>query len=315
MQLNANVTATFDEAMDPLTIIGSNFILTQGASTIAAGVSYGGTVATLNPSADLLPNTSYTATVTSGVTDLAANALAVPYTWTFQTGTGVALGPAPVNLGTAGNYVILSESGISTVPTSVVTGNIGVSPIASTAITGFSLMLDPSGQFSTSTQIVGKAYGASYASPTPANLTVAIGNMGTAYTDAAGRPLPDFVALGAGELGGLTLVPGLYNWSTGVQISTDVTLAGGPSDVWILQIAGGITESANIQVHLSGGALPKNVFWQTAGVVVMNQGAHMEGVVLAASQITLATGATVNGRLFSQTAVTLAGSTVTQPLP
>ncbi len=315
MPLNANVTATFDEAMDPATIIGANFNLMQGANSIAAGVSYSGTVATLNPSADLSPNTSYTAVVTTGATDVAGNAVVVPYSWTFQTGTGLALGPAPVNLGTAANYVILSESGISTAPASVVTGNIGVSPIASTAITGFSLMLDASGQFATSSQIVGRVYGASYASPTPANLTVAIGNMGTAYTDAAGRLLPDFIALGAGELGGLTLAPGLYNWSTGVQISTDVTLDGGPSDVWILQIAGGITESSNIQVHLTGGALPKNVFWQTAGVVVLNPGAHMEGVVLAANQITLATGATVNGRLFSQTAVTLAGSTVTQPLP
>ncbi len=222
-------------------------------------------------------------------------------------------GPATVDLGAAGGFVILAKSGIDTVPASVITGNIGVSPIDSTALTGFSLTVDAGGTFALSTQLIGNAYAADFDSPTPANLTLAVGDMETAYTDAAGRPTPDFVNLASGELGGLTLVPGLYKWGTGVLISTDVTIAGGPDDVWIFQISGGITEASNVSVTLSGGALPENIFWQTAGAVALDTGAHLEGIVLSQTEITLATGATVNGRLLSQTAVTLNASTVTEP--
>jgi hypothetical protein len=221
----------------------------------------------------------------------------------------------PVNLRTAGNFVILSESGISSVPTSALTGDIGVSPIDSTAITGFSLNHSPASPFATSAQITGKAYAPDYADPTPANLVAAVGDMETAYTDAAGRSLPDFTDLGDGQIGGLTLAPGLYKWGTDVSISTDVTLNGGPNDVWILQVAGDITQADGKQVVLTGGALPQNIFWQCSGVVTMGGTAHLEGVVLAKTSIALAAGASVNGRLLAQTAVTLVGNTVTAPNP
>jgi len=107
----------------------------------------------------------------------------------------------PVNLGTSANYVILAKSAISTVPPSAVTGNLGVSPISSTAITGFSLIMDSSGQFSTSSQVTGKVYAPDYATPTPVNLTAAVGDMQTAYADAAGRTLPDHTELGTGNIG------------------------------------------------------------------------------------------------------------------
>jgi hypothetical protein len=165
-----------------------------------------------------------------------------------------------VNLGTAGNFVILAKSGISTIPTSAVTGDIGVSPIDSTAITGFALNLTAGSAFATSAQITGKVYAPGFAAPTPVNLTTAIGDMQTAYTDAAGRTTPDFTELGAGQIGGLTLVPGLYKWGTDVLISSDVTLSGGPNDVWISQIAGKITQANGTMIHLSGGALAANIF-------------------------------------------------------
>jgi ice-binding like protein len=224
-----------------------------------------------------------------------------------------AAAPAPVNLGTAGNFAILAKSGISTIPTSAITGNIGVSPIDSTALTGFSLALDGTGQFATSLQITGKAYASDYAVPTPVNLTTAVGDMQTAYTDAAGRTTPDFTELGAGEIGGLTLVPGLYKWGTDVLISSDVTLNGSPTDVWIFQIAGKITEANGKKVFLSGGALAKNVFWQAFGDVALGTTAHFEGIILSHSAISLATDASINGRLLAQTAVTLDSSTVTSP--
>jgi len=224
---------------------------------------------------------------------------------------------APLVLGTAGNYVILAKSGISTIPPSAVTGNLGVSPIDSTAITGFSLILDGSGQFSTSSQVTGKIYAPDYASPTPVNLTAAVGDMETAYTDAAGRTLPDYTELGSGNIGGMTLAPGLYKWGTGVTIPTDVTLAGGPNEVWIFQIAGNLSIAGAKSVNLSGGAQARNIFWQVAGGVGVALGttSHFEGTILSQAAITLQTGASVNGRLLAQTAVTLQANTITSTTP
>jgi hypothetical protein len=144
--------------------------------------------------------------------------------------------------------------------------------------------------------------------------------MQTAYTDAAGRAA-DFTEIGAGEIGGMTLPPGTYKWGGGVSISTDVTLSGGPNDVWIFQIAGGITQASGAKVILAIGAgsasvpLPKNIFWQAADVVSIGTTAHMEGVILAQTAITLKTGATANSRLLAQSAVTLDANAVTKPAP
>ena len=220
---------------------------------------------------------------------------------------------SPVNLGTAGNFVILAKSGISTVPPSAITGNIGVSPINSTAITGFALNLTSDSPFATSTQVTGDVYAPDYAAPTPANLTTAIGDMQTAYTDAAGRSLPDFTELGSGQIGGLTLVPGLYKWSTDVLISSDVTISGGPNAVWIFQIAGKITQASGTQIHLTGGASAANIFWQAFGDVSLGTTTHFEGIILAQTSINLDTGASINGRLLAQTDVTLDANTVTFP--
>ena len=219
---------------------------------------------------------------------------------------------ASVDLGTSGNFVILAKSGISTVPQSVVTGNIGVSPIARGGMTGFSETMDPTNTFSTSGQVVGQLFAADYSGSSPSNLGLAVLDMQAAYTDAAGRA-PDYTELGAGNIGGMTLSPGTYKWSTGVSILSDVTLNGGPNDVFIFQIAGTVTQASGTRVNLTGGARAQNIFWQVADVVALGTTAHMEGIVLGQTGITLATGATVNGRLLAQTAVTLQMNVVTQP--
>jgi hypothetical protein len=221
----------------------------------------------------------------------------------------------PIGLGTAGNLVILAKSGISTVPGSSVTGDMGVSPIDSTAITGFSLILDGFGTFSTSAQVTGRIYAADYAAPTPVILTTAVSDMETAYTDAAGRTLPDHTELGTGNIGGMTLAPGLYKWGTSVLIDADVTLAGGPDDVWIFQIAGNLTVASAKSVILSGGAQARNIFWQVAGGVGVDIGttSHLEGIILSQAGINMQTGASMNGRLLAQTAVTLQSNAVTAP--
>ncbi|KAJ7242163.1 antifreeze protein [Mycena haematopus] len=223
----------------------------------------------------------------------------------------VAVGPAAVNLRTAGNFAVLAKSGVSTVPPSVITGNVGVSPVAATGLTGFSLTLDPTGEFSTSAQVTGQLFAASYTVPTPNTLTVAIGDLGTAFTDANGRVSPNFVNLATGAIGGLTLTPGLYKWAGGVTVGSTVTISGGATDTWIFQVGGTLGVSANVKVVLAGGALPSNIVWVVAGAVSVAAGAHIEGVVLGKSSITLSTGATANSRLLAQTFVALAKATVT----
>ncbi|KAJ6616268.1 antifreeze protein [Mycena sp. CBHHK59/15] len=222
----------------------------------------------------------------------------------------VALGPAAVNLGTALNYAILAETGVSTVPPSAITGSVAVSPIADTALTGFSLTLDSTGQFATSSQVVGQLFAASYAAPTPSTLTVAIGDMGTAFTDATGRPNPDFTDLANGAIGGLTLAPGLYKWSSAVSIDSDVTISGTSTDTWIFQVTGTLAIAAGKNMVLVGGALPENIVWVVTGAVTASAGSHLEGVVLGKTSITLQTGATANSRLLAQTAVALQQATV-----
>ncbi|KAF8573802.1 antifreeze protein [Ramaria rubella] len=234
---------------------------------------------------------------------------------TILSGT-VALGPAPVLLRSAGNFTILAKSGISTVPKSVITGNIGVSPAAATALTGFSLTLSTDGTHATSTQIVGNALAADFKSPTPSVMTTAIADMGTAHTDAAGRVNPDHLNLDSGKCGilaGVTLAPGLYKFSTGVLIASSITLSGSATDTWIFQIAETLTMTAAQKIILAGGALPANIVWVVAGATTFEAGAKFEGVLLGATSVALQTGTTMNGRILSQTAVTLQMATVTKP--
>jgi hypothetical protein len=222
-------------------------------------------------------------------------------------------GPAAVNLGSAGNFVILSKTGISTTGSTSIVGDIGISPAAATYITGFGLSLPAYGAFSTSSLVSGKVYAPGYADPTPANLTTAVSDMEIAYTDAAGRTNPTATELGAGNIGGMTLAPGLYKWSTGVTIPTDVTLSGSANDVWIFQIAQNLDISSAAKVILSGGAKAGNIFWQVAGQTVIGTTAVFNGNILDQTAIVLNTGATLNGRALAQTAVTLDSNTVIMP--
>ena len=213
------------------------------------------------------------------------------------------LGPAPVSLsstgssvitagdlGSAGNYVILAKTGVSNVTGSAITGNMGVSPAAASYITGFSLVADATNVFSTSSAVTGKIYAANYTPPTPSNLTTAIGNMETAYTDAAGRSNPDFNELATGGIGGLTLTPGLYTWSNSVTIPTNVTISGSATDVWIFQVAGNVNMAAAKNIILAGGAQARNIFWQVAGSVTVGATSHFEGTILCKTSVAFQTG-------------------------
>ena len=223
-----------------------------------------------------------------------------------------------VDIGTAENYAILAKSGISTTLNSAITGDIAVSPIAGTAITGFTLALASNGTSSTSSgQFTGKAYAASYAAPTPSLLTIAVGDMGTAYTDAAGRTTSDAdrINLGAGEIGGLTLTQGIYTFGSSVSVNSNVTIHGKADDIFIIQMTGNLVVAANKTVILSGGAQAQNIFWQIAGYVNVGADAHMEGILLAKTAVTFITGSSLNGRVLAQTACSLQSATIVQPVP
>ena len=202
--------------------------------------------------------------------------------------------------------MILAESAITNVPTSAVTGDVGLSPNSGAAID------------LTCVEVTGVTYTVTAAGPLPCRivddvrLTAAIGAKGTAYTDAQGRA-PDYTELGAGNIGGLNLGPATYKWGTGVLIPSDVTLTGGPNDVWIFQIAQGLTVSSGVQIILAGGALPKNIFWATFAAADLGTTSKFNGVLLSQTSIVMKTGASTNGRLMAGTAVNLAQNTVTQP--
>ncbi len=216
-----------------------------------------------------------------------------------------------VNLGTAGNFAILSQSGISTTGTTSIVGNIGVSPISSTAVTGFGLVADSSNTFSTSSLVVGNVYAADYSSPTPSVMTSAIGDMQTAYNDAAARNLPDSIDYNGGNLGSTTFAPGLYRWNSDLTLFGDITLAGNSTDVWIFQTSG--TLWVKSKIILSGGAQAKNVFWQTTGTTLLGYSSQSSGNFLSKSEIVFKNGATLNGRALAQTAVTLDSNNIVSP--
>lgn len=220
---------------------------------------------------------------------------------------GLGRGPAPVNLGAAGAFVILAESEITNVPTSAVTGDVGLSPA-----TGAGIGL-------TCAQVTGTVYSVDAAGPTggclvtdATTLTAAIGAKGTAYTDANSRAA-DYTELGAGDISGRNLGPATYKWGTGVLITSDLTLTGGPNDVWIFQIAQGLTVSSGVNIVLAGGALPENIFWATFSAADFGTTSVIKGVILSQTGIVLKTGATLDGRALAGTAVNLDQNRVTQP--
>jgi hypothetical protein len=220
----------------------------------------------------------------------------------------------PVDLGTAGNYVILTKSGISTVPASAITGDIAVSPIVATAITGFGLIFHSGGQFSEASQITGKAFAADYGGVTATELTTAVGDMGIAYTDASQRPNadPDRTNLGNGDISGEILTPGVYTFDVGISFSADIQFSGGPDDVFIIQTTGNLLQADGTHVILAGGAMAYNIFWQVAGQVTVGVGAVMKGVLLVKTDVLMMTGSSLDGRILAQTACNLQVATITE---
>ena len=335
------VTATFNEPMNPTTITPvGKFTLKDNTLGIdvpgTVTMNSANTIATFTPTATALnANTSYTATVTTAAKNAGSiTATPNPVAWSFTTmGSSFAnqsspfVGQAPVDLLSAGNFVILAKTTITDVPSSAITGNIGVSPAAGSFI-GVTCAEMTGTIYTVDATYVGSGNIACVAAGPGANKTLvdnAILDMGTARAEAAARTLPDATELGAGDISGLTIYPGLYKWSTNVAINADVTLdaKGDTNAVWIFQIGLDLPVAAKgsvvagVKVILAGGAKASNIFWQVGGLTGATLGTYstFNGTILSAKQAIANTGAVVNGRLFADSQVTLQQNPVTKPAP
>ena len=313
-----DILVTMPNGTTDLTALVADFTAT-GASSVQVGA----TLQTSGASQNDFSAASGVTPVPVAYVVTAADASTATYNVTVTVAAGPA-GPvvctgAPncVDLGTAANYVIFGKAGVTNVPTSATTGNVGSADAAIT-ITGFALVADSTNVFSTSSQVTGKVYAVDYAVPTPSDVGTASTDMGNAYT-AANNIKGGAACPGSGNFGGLSLAPGVYKCTRGVTIPTDVTLAGtgAATDVWVFQIAGTLDQSSGVKVLPTNGALPQNIFWAVADSVSIGTTAQMEGVILGQTDINVLAGAKANGRLLAQTLVNLVGGTnkVTQPIP
>ena len=292
--LNKKITATFSEAMNPITINITTFLLKQGATSITGTVTYSGVTAMFSPSANLAINTLYTATITTGVKDLAGNSMLVDYVWSFTTGT--TLGQTGIDLGTAGNFAVLAGAGVTNTGNTIVTGDLGTSPTGT--VTGF-----PPGI------VIGNIHAAD---PVAAQAKL---DLTTAYNAAQAR-ITGAVSL-PGDLSGLTLVPGLYANSTSVMLSVgNVTLdaQGDINAVFILKMGSTLTTLPGTQVILSGGAQAKNIYWSVGTSGTLGTNSVFYGNILSDQAISLNTGAVLNGRALTRIAsVTLQANIINKP--
>jgi hypothetical protein len=346
--LNQAVSATFTEAMNPLTITTATFTLAgPGGAAVAGTVSYDAInfIATFTPTAALTASTTYIATITSGATDLAGNPLGntgAPNPWSFTTGTAVVpppvvLGPTITLFGGFGGGAGMTNQGIHT----VINGDIGTTG-ASTTMTGF---------YDESVAAVAGVYPCSY-TVTPSNMGLVNGtietappppsgacpNEGTATTMAIAteaaleartayttlQGLPSTGGLAA-ELGGTTIYPGVYTNASSVGITTGpLTLdaRGDPNAYWVFQIGSSLTvgtPTAPESVILIHGAQASNVFWAVGGlpgaVINYGGGGTMAGTIISQPGITVsspgvAAVTTINGRVIALNASTTLVNTV-----
>jgi hypothetical protein len=320
----AVITATFSKDMDPTTINSpaTTFTLTGASGNVPGTVNYivATRVATFTPSTLPLgpPNASFTATVSTGAKDKFGNALGVNKVWTFTVSPPCG-SPAAVNLGGACGYGVLAGQTVTnTGPTHIVNGDLGLSPLSS--VTGFA---DPpantyvgTGTHTAGPGLVSGIIHITDTPPSPNDAATAQTALTTAYNDLAGRTMPAPTTV-AGDLNGLTLFPGLYKSTSTLAISGTVTLdgQGNANSVWIFQIAAGLTTLSGSNVRLAGSASPHNIFWQVGSSATLGTTSTFNGSILSLASITLATGATLNGRALARTAgaVTLDSNMVTVP--
>jgi len=322
--LNQTVTANFSTIMDAASINTGTFTLKQGTTTIQGTVSYSGTTASFNPANSLVVGKIYTATITNGAKSIGGNSMAADYVWNFTT---VLLPPVPsvIDLGTAamfgafGGNAGITNQGLNTV---INNGSLGTTA-ASTLITGFH---DGLIVYTETPLNVGNVTGDIFAAPpAPGTATsLAIAQKGlldanAAYLSISPAAKPGGSDPNAGELGGLTLAPGVYKSASGTfKISNgNLTLdaQGDPNATWIFQTASGLTvgiagPTGAKSVILINGGLPKNVFWYVGSAATINSagGGTMVGTIIANSGVTFSTAGNANQTVLNGRAISLVAS-------
>jgi hypothetical protein len=324
--VNPHITASFSEAMDPLSLSTSTMTLAPSSAPgapVALVFTYDPQTYTvsMNPGVDLSPMTAYTATVRSGnlgVKDLAGNGLASDKVWSFTTGNTTC--QTPVVLGASSGFAILASAAVTNIPTSNIVGNVGLTPDTGANITGFSAPL-------TCPEVVGQIYAVDGTGPACALPDVVL--LSQAKTDAlaafahashAVRGTPVSVTT---NLAGLTFYPGLYASLTSLDLSAGGILTldaqGDPNAVFLLRSATSITTLSTSQIVLSGGAKASQVFWTAGSAITLGVDSVMKGTLLAGTAVTLQTGATLEGRALNQgpaaAAITCDACTITLPTP
>lgn len=306
--LNKKITVTFSKSIDATTITSATTILRQGTTIVPCQRTTTSVLATLTPLNNLLANSTYTVTLTTGVKDLTGNALQNDYVWSFTTGSQVVV-QLPIVLGAAAQFAILSNSAITNIPTSSITGDVGISPGDRASIVGLTIP-----------EVTGTIYAADDASPVPAMLIAAKDAAESAYLDAVaatrGTPTPL-----SGNINGLTLVPGLYESGTSIEISPAGILyldgQGDANAVFVIRSATSITTESTSMVVLTNGAKAKNIFWVAGTAVTLGTNSKMNGTIIASTSISLLTGARLDGRALIQGAaagqISLDQSTIVLP--
>ena len=233
---------------------------------------------------------------------------------TFALCTAIAGPPPPpastvmplnlVNLGSAAPFAVFGASGVTNTGKTVITGNLGVYPIAGTAVTGFK------GENAGGPGVVIGTIDDNDTGPETTAAQHAAASLGIAINDAKGRPCTPCTLL-AGDLSGMTLTPGLYKSTSTLALTGNLTLSG--KGVYIFQIASGLTINVSSQVHLTNGAQAQCVFWQVGSAATLSGNVIFEGTIMAGSGVTFGSGTTLTGRALSQTNVTFIADTVTLP--
>lgn len=292
--LNKIITASFDMPMDPLTLTDLTFTLKDGNTSVLGAVTYLGTTATFIPNVDLLANTNYTATITTGAKNVAGIPLANNYVWNFSTistSTGTS-----INLGSAENFGILAGVGISNNAgfSEIHDMNVGISPGVRSSITGFPPAIIVNGAMFASDDI----------SPpgVPAMLIQAKQDLTNVYLFVEGMPATATVS---GDQGGLTLAPGVYKSTSTLLIqSGDLTLdaQGDPNAVFVFQVASAFTTvgGAGGNIILANGAQAKNVYWQTGSSATIGDYTAFKGNILALQSITMGSHSVALGRMLAR---------------
>ena len=294
--LNKVIVVTFSTPMDPLTVNFTTFTLSRAGTPVAGTVTYSGSTASFTPSSNLLINTDYTATITTGAKNTAGIPLANNYVWRFSTNS--VIGSGPINLNSVARFGIIAGVGVSNNAgfSEIHNLDVGIYPGVRSSVTGFPPAII----------VNGAIYASDDTAPpgTAAMLLQAKTDLTNAYLAAEGAVSPAPVIV-SGDQGGKTLAPGIYKSTSTLLIqSGNLTLdaQGDVNATWIFQIAAGFTTvgGAGGSVILTGGAQAKNIYWQTGSSAVIGDYTSFQGNILALTSITMNSHATAVGRMLAR---------------